>query len=108
MKPSSTYKTVSESEPDAYGEQALWRAVITQALMDAGSTSHKREARLYRYQAIAWLSRKNKGLQVVCALAGYDLEYVMERAKEAISNRCKWRSEEGRLPKKKRRSINMG
>lgn len=108
MKPSSTYKAVPDTDPDfcpVTGEQALWRAVITQALMDAGTESSKHEARVYQRQAIAWLSRKNKDLQAVAALAGYDIDYVMERAKEAISNRCKWRSAQGRLPKKRRRRI---
>lgn len=83
----------------------MWRAVITQALMDAGSQSLKKEARFHKYRAIAWFSKRNKDLQAVCALAGLDADYVMQHAKVAIANSCKWRSPKGRKPKSKQTKV---
>lgn len=73
------------------GEQALWRAVITQALMDAGSNSQKMEAKLERRRAIAWFRKKNRDFEAVCALAGFEVEYVLANARKAIAGGCKWR-----------------
>jgi hypothetical protein len=73
------------------GEKALWQAVITQALMDAGSKSKKMEAKFNRAQAIAWFSKRNPDFQLVCALADRDVDYVFERAHAAIRKDCKWR-----------------
>lgn len=84
------------------GEQALWRAVITQALMDAGSRSIKREAKFHRAQAIAWFSKRNPDFQLVCALAGLDMDYVFDRAHKAIRQECKWRKEPNAGQKNKR------
>lgn len=84
------------------GEQALWRAVITQALMDAGSKSVKREAKLHRAQAIAWFSKRNPDFQLVCALAGLEVDYVFEKAHKAIRQDCKWRKDPNASQKNKR------
>lgn len=85
-----------------FGEQALWRAVITQALMDAGSKSTKREAKFHRAQAIAWFSKRNPDFQLVCALAGLEVDYVFEKAHKAIRQDCKWRKDPTAMQKNKR------
>ena len=85
-----------------FGEQALWRAVITQALMDAGSKSVKREAKVHRAQAIAWFSKRNPDFQLVCTLAGLEVDYVFERAQKAIRQDCKWRKDPSAMQKNKR------
>ena len=85
-----------------YGEQALWRAVITQALTDAGSQSIKREAKFHRAQATAWFNKRNPDFQLVCALANLDLDYVFDRAHKAIRQNCKWRKDPNTNQKNKR------
>jgi hypothetical protein len=75
------------------GYRALWRAVITQALMDAGSNSKKIEFRKEKARAISWLNGDSEDFSDVCALAGLDAGYVKKKAKEAIKNGCKWREE---------------
>lgn len=77
------------NEPDA--ETALWRAVITQALMDAGSTSGKAQMRYDRAQAIAWLSGTTDDFHEVCTRAHLHPDYVRKKAKEAIHRGCGWR-----------------
>lgn len=69
----------------AYGEHSLWRAVIMQALLDAGSDSKKRYMRLHKAQAISWLSGISEDFRTVCALAELEPRYVKERAREAIA-----------------------
>lgn len=90
-------------EDGARGERGLWRGVITQALMDAGSESSKREAKFDRAQAVAWLSGATKDFHMVCSLAGLDSDYVRRKAKEAIKRGCSWRQEEIRRIKAKKR-----
>ncbi|MBA4274468.1 MAG: hypothetical protein C0436_02310 [Alphaproteobacteria bacterium] len=75
----------------ARGEQALWTAVITQALMDAASNSSKSEAHKNKHRARDWLATLDDDFQNVCDLAGLDPSYVATRAEKAISSGCKWR-----------------
>lgn len=75
------------------GEIALWRAVITQALMDAGSNSAKKEMRLEKAQAVAWLSGRSPDFHTVCSLASLDPNYVRQKAQEAIKRGCIWRDD---------------
>lgn len=74
------------------GEIALWRAVITQALMDAGSHSAKPDHRRDRREAIAWLSGGSEDFCEVCMLADKDPEDVRKKAREAIGRNCTWRN----------------
>lgn len=75
----------------ARGEQALWTAVITQALMDAASQSAKRDARKDKTRARDWLATPTDDFQDVCDLAGLDPSYVSTRAERAIASGCQWR-----------------
>lgn len=84
----------SDDNHSATGEIALWRAVITQALMDAGSESRKSEHKYEKAQAIAWLNSRNKDYYFVCEMADMDPEYVREQSIKAIKNGCKWRNED--------------
>lgn len=74
-------------------EVALWRAVITQALMDAGSRSAKQEVRLSQAQAVAWLSGMSDDFVEVCGRAELDPDYVRDKAREAIRRGCAWRQD---------------
>lgn len=72
-------------------EPGLWRAVITQALMDAASQSHKSEARRSRHDALEWLLNEGTDFEVVCDNAGLDPDYVRSRARQALARGCQWR-----------------
>lgn len=72
-------------------EPGLWRAVITQALMDAATGSNKAEARRIRQDAIAWLLSPSDDFDAVCDNAGLDPDYVRSRAAQAVQRQCIWR-----------------
>ncbi len=85
-------QTKSETE---IGEIYLWRAVITQALQDAGSNDKKKEMRIKRAKAIAWLHSDSEDFNEVCMYADMTPSYVKRKAKEAIKRGCKWRRDPG-------------
>lgn len=72
-------------------EPGLWRAVITQALMDAATASHKAEAQRIRQDAISWLLSPSDDFDAVCDNAGLDPDYVRSRAAKAVERNCTWR-----------------
>lgn len=76
-------------------EPGLWRAVITQALMDAASHSRKSEIRRSRDDALQWLLNHSRDFESVCDNAGLDPDYVRRRAKEALARGCTWRLPDG-------------
>lgn len=73
------------------GEMALWTAVITQALMDAGSESRKPEARHEKAKAIRWLLGNSEDFNIVCQNAGLDPQDIRHKAMRAIERGCVWR-----------------
>ena len=72
-------------------EPGLWRAVITQALMDAASQSRKSDAIRSRHDALHWLLDEGTDFVVVCDNAGLDPDYVRGRARQALARGCTWR-----------------
>lgn len=72
-------------------EPGLWRAVITQALMDAANASSKSQARRSRADARAWLLGQGTDFELVCDNAGLDPDYVRSRARRALERDCQWR-----------------
>ncbi len=76
-------------------EPGLWRAVITQALMDAASRSRKSEARRTREDALNWLLSDTSDFEAVCDNAGFDPGYIRRRAREALARGCEWRLPSG-------------
>jgi hypothetical protein len=72
-------------------EQAMWRAVITQALMDASSQSAKSEALYEKSQALCWLTGYSEDFKTVCDYAGLSPAYVRRSAIAALKRGCKWR-----------------
>jgi len=72
-------------------EVSLWRAVITQALMDAKSNSKKNSFIKAKKEAISWLLGGSDDFILVCELADLDSKYVMNNAKKAIDRGCVWR-----------------
>lgn len=89
----SLYKDVGNCPHELLGMRALWRAVITQALMDASSNSSKVIDKVEGARARAWFSRNNPDFITVCSYADLDPSYVIEKSKEAIKRGCKWRQD---------------
>lgn len=93
--PHATYSSPPNTDAErptlARGEQALWTAVITQALMDASSGSAKSDARKDKIRALHWLESADPDFQDVCDLAGLDPSYVTHRAQQALERNCTWR-----------------
>lgn len=86
--------TFSDSFSNTFeGECALWKAVITQALMDAGSKSLKPESTQEKRRAIQWLLGGSDDFITVCLHADLDPEYVREKARIAIQRGCVWRAQ---------------
>ena len=75
--------------------KSIWRAVITQALMDASSNSKKMFAKKQKVEALRWLldEKHNDEFKAVCHLA--DLEYAktLNQVKIALERGCKWRND---------------
>jgi len=76
-------------------EPGLWRAVITQALMDAASQSHRSETRRTREDALRWLLGNSADFEAVCDNAGFDPSYVRRRTREAMQRNFEWRLPNG-------------
>ena len=72
-------------------EPGLWRAVITQALMDAATQSSKSQAKRARNDALSWLLSDASDFETVCDNAGLDPDYVHTKAKKALARGCQWR-----------------
>lgn len=86
-----------EREPSQFDptrrEKAMWRAVITQALMDASNQSSKMEAKYEKSQAICWLTGYSDDFKTVCDYADFSPVYVRQQAMEALKRDCKWRAD---------------
>lgn len=81
-------------------EQAMWRAVIVQSLMDAASTSKKPELMVWRREAEVWLRGNTSDFYTVCYHAGLEPDFVREMAATALKNGCVWRASPGSGPMK--------
>ncbi len=77
-------------------EPGLWRAVITQALMDAASNSKKSDAKRTRNDALAWLLGNTEDFEIVCDNAGLDPDYVRTQARAALHRGFVWRLPAGK------------
>ncbi|MDZ5761403.1 hypothetical protein [Lyticum sinuosum] len=73
--------------------RALWRSVITQALMDAASNSHKKSEKINKIYALKWLKGNNTEFISVCQMADLDPKYVKIKVESALSRGCKWRND---------------
>lgn len=107
------YEILNNNDDKFCVYRALWRAVITQALQDAGNNFKNPEFKSIKAKAIAWLHSDSDDFMEVCLMAGYDPKYVKKRAKEAIKRNCKWRRDKGwkgflKMGKvRKKQSINL-
>ena len=87
---------LSDPNQPVRGEQALWVAVITQAMMDALSRASSSEARYHKNEAINWLTGNSKDFVTVCLHAGLDPNYVRRKAKRSLLNPQNWRADAGK------------
>lgn len=88
---SAPFHTTRSHGSFADQEPSLWRAVITQALMDAATASAKPDARRVRSDAVQWLLGNSEDFEYVCDNAGLDPDYVRSRARVALQRNCTWR-----------------
>lgn len=77
------------------GENSLWIAVITQAMMDALSRSRNPEARYHKQAAHQWLTGNSKDFLLVCSFAGMDPDYIRRKAKKSLTQPVMWRAAPG-------------
>ena len=82
-----------EEDKETKAMISLWRAVITQALQDAGSDSRKFYSIIERRKSRQWLKGKSRSFFEICALADMNPEYVINQAQLAIRRNCKWRND---------------
>jgi len=76
-------------------EQAMWRAVIMQAMIDAGTSSHKLSHGYYKKKALKWLTGDSDDFTDVCERAGFEAHRVRRQAKKALLNPSLWHVEPG-------------
>lgn len=77
------------------GEQAMWRAVITQAILDACMQAKNTKLAREKRDAIRWLIHDSEDFMDVCERACLDPKTVRHKAKKAIMNPSWWRTEAG-------------
>jgi len=87
---------LSDPNQPVRGEQALWVAVITQAMMDALSRAGSNEARYHKNEAVNWLTGNGRDFVTVCLQAGLDPNYVRRKAKRTLLNPQNWRADAGK------------
>lgn len=78
---SNQYK-LGEEITNKGSEVCLWKAVIMQALVDLGSHSNKKMAKINRIKAILWCNLNNKDFLTVCAHAELNPHYVYQKAQK--------------------------
>lgn len=71
----------------------LWRAVITQAVMDTVISSKRTSEILAKKNAIEWLNIKNSNFIMVCDFANLNPHWVLKKVKYALENPRLWRRE---------------
>lgn len=89
------------------GEQAMWRAVIVQALMDASSLSKKPENLQHKRDALVWLRGTSEDFHRVCHYAGFEPSCARQMIRESLDRGCQWRTAPGE-GERGRRSRELG
>lgn len=82
----SRHRTTKNEDITPY--EHLWRAVLSQALIDALSISPSVENRLEKLKAINWIKSgikgKNRDFDEVCDMADLSINYVKELYLKAL------------------------
>lgn len=89
----SNFEQELNKEEKLNGIRSMWRAVITQALMDAASNSKKRENLKAKREAKNWLLGESEDFLDICCLADLNPDYVKKKARLALARNCVWRND---------------
>jgi len=89
------------SSSESNGNLKLWRAVIAQAFIDAGSNAKKLQLKREKKRAIIWLIEGGEDFETACTLADMNIEYVRKRARILYG---KWYEENVASPQLKDRN----
>ena len=92
----------------ALEEESLWKAVITQAVVDACSRDPRPEYVERKEEAILWLTSGSDDFADVCIRAGLEPSRVRQQAKKALLHPSLWRAEPGKGWRyEKRRAVRL-
>jgi hypothetical protein len=88
-------KAIKNIAPDKkYNPQTgLWRAVITQAVMDTFINSKRTSEILAKKNATEWLNINNPNFIMVCDFAHLNPYWVLKKVRYALENPRLWRRE---------------
>jgi hypothetical protein len=64
---------------DSGGCLALWRAVLAQVLIDMYSTPRTSEALMWKRDAIDFMTRRHRDVEMFCNIADIDFNYFMTK-----------------------------
>lgn len=84
------------NERHGQSEVSLLRAVILQAIIDRMNNSKRTEDKIAKTDALNWFNSQNHDFRLICDLAGWSPEWVIEITEGAIRNPEKWRRNHGR------------
>ena len=70
-------------------EITLYKAIITQAIIDATDISELPRAKLLEQDAKVWIFGNSDHFQKICYMAGIEPGFVVKITKEAIKLNCK-------------------
>lgn len=69
---------------DCKGEIALWKSVITQALLDATIQQNDIQSKAIRHKAKAWFNITNKDFIQICEMANLEPSIIQKKALQTI------------------------
>ena len=84
VKPLINNLNVITEEKNKFPEQRLWKAVLAQAMYDLLSDNIDVEEDGNRMLAECWISNKHKDFVDVCRNAGFDPDYVYNKAHKLL------------------------
>ena len=76
---------------DTRGEVSLWRAVITQAIIDSVNTSKRGDRKKAKESALNWFDMANENFLLVCKFAEMCPDEVIVKSLAAIKSCNKWK-----------------
>lgn len=82
---------IEECASFADREVSLWKAVILQALLDAGSNSSTKYMVKAKREALQWLFGNSIDFEDVCCMCDLDPRYVRRKVAYARSSDFTWR-----------------
>lgn len=83
IKPQSPFERLKVENDSP--EIALARAIILQAIIDASSTSHSKQAKKVKNEAHKWLFENSNHFLEICTDAEFEPEYVRNIAREMLN-----------------------